>query len=109
MRTIGNSHKNHVLWARTAGNGSKTVILWVQIVGNEGKNPFFMLRTAKYGVFSTVFDVLTARFAFQRHEKQAYNRRITHASSPKCELLGVATAVIGVKNALSYDFTLFPY
>ena len=97
------------MWARTAGNGSKTVILWTQIVGNERKNPFFMLRTAEYGVFSTVFDVLTARFAFQRHEKQAYNRQITHASSPRCELLGGATAVIGVKNALSYDSTLFPY
>jgi hypothetical protein len=71
--------------------------LWTQIVGNEGKNPFFMLWTAEYGVFSTIFDVLTVRFAFQRHEKQAYNRRITHASSPKCKLLGGATEVIGVK------------
>lgn len=97
------------MWARTAGNGSKTVILWTQIVGNARKNPFFMLRTSKYGVFSTVFDVLTARFAFQRHEKQAYNRQITHASTPRCELLEVATEVIGVKNALSCDFTLFPY
>lgn len=109
MRTIGNSHKNHVLWARTAGNGSKTVILWVQIVGNEGKNPFYMLRTTDNGLLTTVFDVLTARFAFQRHEKQAYNRRITHASSPKSELLGGATEIIGIKNAVSYSFSLFPY
>lgn len=68
-----------------------------------------MLRTTDNGLLTTVFDVLTARFAFQRHEKQAYNGQITHASSPKCELLEVATAVIGVKNALSCDFTLFPY